>query len=408
MIVKFKKLDEKGQSYLIKIEKVRADLTRMLHGLIKSKLSYNNINYEFENLYLISFNFVPNIKVKLKKINMNWKFNKENYGGIYYYDIILKINVKKGVAIDNIIDTIRYIFNDFQIFCEMNSSLYRNFLRLLSKEQRYNYRESLYEIEFVQMKPKAAKLLGELIKCTLTKVCFSYKINSSCSVNIDFKANINSKINEDQISFEVKNYEGYSDICKLVVKIESERNSYIIDNILEACKTIMNNFKIFYELINTCYEIYSILRWESSYLMLDIPDAEFNQRIVNALTMAHKKTVRDLVSLTEEEVFQIKNLGKSSIKELKTVLKQNGFELESDLTNASSLEFERYGRIQIEDISIDKDLKLDTKIKFVLKSVGINYLDELINKTDEELLEIHDIGKVALSKIKECLKILEG
>jgi DNA-directed RNA polymerase subunit alpha len=62
-------------------------------------------------------------------------------------------------------------------------------------------------------------------------------------------------------------------------------------------------------------------------LAAPIADLELSVRARNCLDGANLQTLRDLVRLTEEEVMNLKNLGKTSLSEIKTKLAERGLSL---------------------------------------------------------------------------------
>ena len=63
--------------------------------------------------------------------------------------------------------------------------------------------------------------------------------------------------------------------------------------------------------------------------MLDRPisDLELSVRARNCLDSANLQTFRDLVSMSENEVMKLKNLGKTSLTEIKSRLAERGLSL---------------------------------------------------------------------------------
>ena len=58
-----------------------------------------------------------------------------------------------------------------------------------------------------------------------------------------------------------------------------------------------------------------------------IADLELSVRARNCLDSANLTTLRDLVSMTESEVMKLKNLGKTSLTEIKSRLTEKGLSL---------------------------------------------------------------------------------
>jgi len=65
----------------------------------------------------------------------------------------------------------------------------------------------------------------------------------------------------------------------------------------------------------------------SEMLARPIAELELSVRARNCLDGANIQTLRDLVSLSESEVMNLKNLGKTSLTEIKTKLSEQGLSL---------------------------------------------------------------------------------
>ncbi len=402
MIVKLAKLSIKENLYKIEIKEIRYEIARILSELIECKLSYHPVSCKIENLYSIQMNFKTNLKARLDNINIiECKLeNDDKY--VDFCKLILIISSKKNSdTVDHVIETIRSIYNGLKIFCEITSLISRSYSNLIVKFERIN-NEDVYKIEFNLLNSsKVAKILGGLIKCTLSHSTFNYSIDDFCSVDINFdSATQYNKLNNDQISYEIKNYEGYDDICKLTLNVKSKKNVSTMDVIIESFSSIISNFQIFYEIVSADFEIYSKIKYSSSYLNLSIENAGFGERIINALKSKKIYSVNDLIKCTEYEIFGIKNLGKTSFDNLKFILNENGFELK-DTIETTSLNSENFGRVEIEV------LNLDNKIISMLKT-RYKYLDEIVNLPDEELTNIPRMGGLTFVKLKKCLKVFNN
>lgn len=59
-------------------------------------------------------------------------------------------------------------------------------------------------------------------------------------------------------------------------------------------------------------------------LATSIYEVGFSQRVVNALTYAELKSIKDIVKLTEGQLLRVPNFGMDSLKEVKRYIEKNG------------------------------------------------------------------------------------
>jgi hypothetical protein len=95
-----------------------------------------------------------------------------------------------------------------------------------------------------------------------------------------------------------------------------------------------------YNLLAKAFEVVTAQRAEPGVVVpmaelavtLDTPIAELDMsvRSYNCLTRAGKRTLRDIVEMTEEELRQVRNLGRKSVDEVKWHLEQRGLELKKE------------------------------------------------------------------------------
>lgn len=95
-----------------------------------------------------------------------------------------------------------------------------------------------------------------------------------------------------------------------------------------------------YALMAKAFEVITAQRAEPGVVVpmaelavtLDTPIAELDMsvRSYNCLTRAGKRTLRDIVEMTEEELRQVRNLGRKSVEEVKWHLEQRGLELKKE------------------------------------------------------------------------------
>lgn len=135
--------------------------------------------------------------------------------------------------------------------------------------------------------------------------------------------------------------------------------------------------------------------------ILDMPVNEFelSVRSRNCLKRIKINSLRDLVTKTEQEMLSFKNFGDTSLKEIKILLKSHNLYFGMKLD----------GRTPPLNESSDPNarpidtLELSTRVKRGLSQAGINLISELIEKTEEELSQIKNMGVSAILEIKEEL-----
>ena len=128
---------------------------------------------------------------------------------------------------------------------------------------------------------------------------------------------------------------------------------------------------------------------ESEVLNIPISDFELSVRSKNCLEKMNIHTLRDLTKITENDLLSFKNFGETSLNEIKAILSQKGLRLgqalesdhESDLSAKLPI-METEGSSQT--IS---ELGLSTRCVNALWKVEIQTVDDLIERTEEELTQ---------------------
>ncbi len=140
---------------------------------------------------------------------------------------------------------------------------------------------------------------------------------------------------------------------------------------------------------------------ESEVLNIPISDFELSVRSKNCLEKMNIRTLKDLTRITEADLLSFKNFGETSLNEIKSILAQKGLRLGQALESDSEAEFVSKGKSAgtVETIS---DLEISTRCRNALKKIGIETIQDLVEKTEEEL-ERKDIKKNYLDEIKENL-----
>ena len=134
----------------------------------------------------------------------------------------------------------------------------------------------------------------------------------TCGDNLSLLANFNPI---DKVSY---NIEGNQIFLNITTNGLNPHNL-----VIKAFRRLYEQILIFSTLMpysSVDKKIYSTA--PNTYLNRDIFDLELTVRSYNCLSMANIKYINDLVDMSEEELLQIPNLGKKSLKEIKDRLKQ--------------------------------------------------------------------------------------
>lgn len=136
-----------------------------------------------------------------------------------------------------------------------------------------------------------------------------------------------------------------------------------------------------------------------------IEDLELSVRAYNALKRAGIHSLQDLVSKPEVEIMKVRNLGKTSFKEIKDKLIERnlGFadegEYKEPREEAKPKEMKPENNAD-EEIEI---LGLGVRVYNALKAAKINTLSELTSKTVKEIKALPDLGETSFKELEEKL-----
>ena len=107
----------------------------------------------------------------------------------------------------------------------------------------------------------------------------------------------------------------------------------------------------------------------------------------NALLSNKIKTIGQLIFRTEQELLHIPRFGKTALIKVKGALAEKNLSLKNPSSDLSSI------------LSLD----ISNKTKNIFLNRNINNIEELISKTEQELMRIPNFGKKALAELKQAL-----
>ncbi|ASP28686.1 DNA-directed RNA polymerase subunit alpha [Spiroplasma corruscae] len=123
------------------------------------------------------------------------------------------------------------------------------------------------------------------------------------------------------------------DLEKLVMKVETNGTLSVADAVATAAKILVEHLEFFVNLneeINDIKVIGATSEEDEKELDKIVEDLDFTQRSLNCLKRANINTLRDLVSKSEDDIQEIRNLGRKSLKEIKDKVVQLGLTFRQD------------------------------------------------------------------------------
>jgi len=148
-----------------------------------------------------------------------------------------------------------------------------------------------------------------------------------------------------------------------------------------------------------------------SYLRMTIEDLDLSVRSFNCLKRAGIETVGDLVEKTHDDMMKVRNLGRKSLEEVEHKLAMMGLSFKENPVEEIPLmgDVIEGGLGVIEPDYTDwtiEELDLSVRSYNCLKRAGINTVGELIQKTEEELSKVRNLGYPSIKEIKTKLATL--
>lgn len=140
-----------------------------------------------------------------------------------------------------------------------------------------------------------------------------------------------------------------------------------------------------------------------------IADFELSVRSRNCLKQMDIHTLGDLLRATASELLSYKNFGETSLHEIETMLAQKGLHI-GQLLEESDPDVSKF--LTSEDADPVKagllgrtvaELELSVRARKCLMRLGVNSINELVDRSEPELLSIKNFGMTSLAEIKKRL-----
>lgn len=177
-----------------------------------------------------------------------------------------------------------------------------------------------------------------------------------------------------------------------IVSVEDVIN--IDERKIEDLKQIDSN--AIEEILSMIKKLKEILGKNEKPENMKIEELNFSMRTYNALKRNGINTVQELIDTPAEKISTIPNIGGMCLNEINAVLRKKGLKLE-DKNTQLEIQNKKADEIKLEEVG------LQFKYYRRLRLGGIETLQQLLDKTDEELLSINGLGKTALKEIKNEL-----
>jgi DNA-directed RNA polymerase alpha subunit len=107
--------------------------------------------------------------------------------------------------------------------------------------------------------------------------------------------------------------------------------------------------------------------------------------------------------MSEAELLRIPNFGRKSLNELKEVLAQVGLDLGLAIPDWPRSDIESLSKQATKLLERVDELELSVRSANCLKNDGINYVGELVQKSEAEMLRTPNFGRKSLNEVKELL-----
>tara|TARA_B100001093_G_scaffold369089_1_gene354042 strand:+ start:9339 stop:12044 length:2706 start_codon:yes stop_codon:yes gene_type:complete len=156
----------------------------------------------------------------------------------------------------------------------------------------------------------------------------------------------------------------------------------------------------------------------NSYLPLKISDLEISTRTHNSLINAGINKIGDLVQKYERDLLRLPGFGQNGLKELKTIIESMGLSFALDgeeiqnFNETNDLQDKEYSKsLGQHNNELNnpnyfqkiEELNISVRSSNSLNNLNINYIGELIQKTEGELLREPNFGRNSLYELKNLL-----
>ena len=140
--------------------------------------------------------------------------------------------------------------------------------------------------------------------------------------------------------------------------------------------------------------------FKEKVLNMKVEELDFSSRTLNALKRAGIDTVEEIISYTEDEIIKVRNIGETGFTEILKKLKGLGlsFREREIYTMGMLIERPEVKGEKVLEMTIE-ELELSVRTYTCLKRAGINTVDDLLQRTESDMIKIRNLGKKSLDEV---------
>ncbi len=140
--------------------------------------------------------------------------------------------------------------------------------------------------------------------------------------------------------------------------------------------------------------------FKEKVLSMKVEELDFSYRTENALRRAGIETVEEIISHTEDEIIKVRNIGETGFAEIWKKLHGLGlsFREHEIYTMGMLVERPEVKGEKVLEMTIE-ELDFSVRTYTCLKRAGINTVDDLLQRTESDMIKIRNLGKKSLDEI---------
>ena len=140
--------------------------------------------------------------------------------------------------------------------------------------------------------------------------------------------------------------------------------------------------------------------FKEKVLSMKVEELDFSSRTLNALKRSGINTVEEVISYTEDEIIKVRNIGETGFAEIWKKLHGLGLAFrERDIyTMGMLLERPEVKGEKVLEMTIE-ELDFSVRTYTCLKRAGINTVDDLLQRTESDMIKIKNLGKKSLEEV---------
>ncbi len=141
-------------------------------------------------------------------------------------------------------------------------------------------------------------------------------------------------------------------------------------------------------------------------LVQPLTELSFSQRVRNGLTNLGLQTIGDLCAKTEEELLEVPNFGKTSLREVREFLQTKGLGLSSGAKEGAAAPAPGAPPPADVDQKVLADFEWSGRIRKLFERLNLRTVADLLAKSETELMESRNLGITSIKEIRRKLGAL--